>query len=90
MHWLTHNYKFHDCILHYFTGATAFSRSYFGGGTGGILLDNVGCSGQEQYLVNCSHSPIGVHDCSHFEDAGVFCVPPRELISELYTGSTTS
>ena len=65
--------------MSYFTGATAFSQSYFGGGTGGILLDDVGCSGQELYLVDCYHSLIGVHDCSHSEDAGVFCVPPCEL-----------
>ena len=69
-------------------GATAFSQSYFDGGTGGILLDNVGCSGQEQRLVDCNHSPIGVHDCSHSEDAGVFCVPPCKL--SLYTGAITN
>ena len=61
-------------------GATAFSQSYFDGGTGGILLDNVGCSGQEQYLVDCRHLSIGVHNCDHSKDAGVFCILPRELI----------
>ena len=57
------------------TGATAFSGSYFGRGTGGIFLDNVDCSGEEQYLIYCSHSIIGVHNCDHSKDAGVFCVP---------------
>ena len=68
----------------YLTGATAFSRASFGRGTGGIFLDDVGCSGQEQYLVNCFHSNIGVHNCGHSEDAGVFCVPqdPGILIVE--------
>ena len=62
-------------IIPYLTGATAFSEAYVGRGTGGIFLDNVGCSGQEQYLINCIHSNIGVHNCEHSEDAGVFCVP---------------
>ena len=55
------------------TGAIARSRAYFGRGTGAILLDQVGCTGTETRLVNCSSNPLGVHDCSHFEDAGVTC-----------------
>ena len=55
------------------TGAIARSRAYFGQGTGAIVLDQVACTGTELRLVNCSSNPIGVHDCSHFEDAGVTC-----------------
>lgn len=72
----------------YFTGATAFSGAYFGHGTGGILLDNVGCSGQEHYLINCIHSNIGVHDCDHSEDAGVFCVPGTYIVNWLFVMAT--
>ena len=25
-------------------------------------------------LINCPHSGIGVHSCSHYEDAGVVCL----------------
>jgi len=56
-----------------FTGAIARSFAFFGRGTGSILLDQVGCRGTETRLVDCPSNPIGIHDCSHFEDAGVTC-----------------
>ena len=55
------------------TGAIARSGAYFGRGTGAILLDQVACTGNETRLVDCHSNPIGVHDCSHYEDAGVTC-----------------
>ena len=55
------------------TGAIARSFAYFGRGTGAILLDQVACTGTETRLVNCRSNPLGIHDCSHFEDAGVTC-----------------
>ena len=54
-------------------GATAYSNLYFGRGTGGIYLDNLGCRGSELRLMDCSHSVIGVHDCDHSDDAGLRC-----------------
>ena len=57
-------------------GATARSSAFFGQGVGSIFLDNVGCSGTESRLIDCAHSGIGSHDCSHSEDAGVTCLAP--------------
>ena len=51
------------------------SSATFGRGTGPILLDRVGCTGTESSLLSCSHRGIGVHGCSHSEDAGVMCPP---------------
>ena len=31
------------------------------------------CNGSELFLADCSHRGIGVHNCNHFEDAGVDC-----------------
>ena len=55
------------------TGGIARARAYFGQGTAAILLDNVRCSGTETRLVNCRSNPLGVHNCSHSQDAGVTC-----------------
>ena len=55
------------------TGVTAYSSAAFGQGTGRIVLDDVRCVGTESRLAYCPANPIGNHDCSHGEDAGVRC-----------------
>ena len=56
-----------------FVGGTNFSYATFGQGTGPIWLDDVGCTGTEATLGNCQNRGVGIHDCSHSEDAGVRC-----------------
>ena len=56
----------------YTTGVIFYSSAHFGQGTGPILLDNLGCSGSESRLVECSYDSHTA-DCSHSEDAGVRC-----------------
>ena len=69
----------------YITDAIARPLAFFGQGSGDILLDNVGCTGTEDRLIDCSNNGIGVHNCTHSEDAGVTCqsvvtTPPRMSI----------
>lgn len=56
-------------------GAQSFANARFGRGNGPLLLDRLRCTGREQYLLNCSHSGVGVtsYYCGHDDDAGVRC-----------------
>ena len=49
------------------------STARFGQGRGPIWLDNVECNGAEGLLLDCPHQGLGLHNCGHYEDAGVIC-----------------
>ena len=53
----------------------ATHRSYFGAGSGRIVLDNMVCQGQEAGLSECNYERYenGNINCDHTEDAGVRC-----------------
>ena len=53
--------------------STALSRAAFGQGTGPIHLDDLRCTGSESSLFECPAA--ATHNCAHFEDAGVRCIP---------------
>ena len=54
-------------------GASALTGFDVPDGTGQIWLDEVSCGGTEINLFNCNANPLGNHDCSHSDDAGVTC-----------------
>ena len=49
------------------------STARFDEGRGPIWLDNVECNGAERLLLDCPHQGLGLHNCRHYEDAGVIC-----------------
>ncbi|NWR95842.1 DMBT1 protein, partial [Furnarius figulus] len=55
------------------TAIAALGSAYFGQGSGNIVLDNVRCNGNEMSLLRCNHSGWRIHNCAHYEDAGVVC-----------------
>ena len=52
----------------------ARSKAYCGQGGGQIWLDNLNCNGNEITIGECPHAGWGMHDCEHYENAGVECV----------------
>ncbi|XP_072048550.1 scavenger receptor cysteine-rich domain-containing protein DMBT1-like [Amphiura filiformis] len=55
--------------------AQATGGASFGGDVSNwpIGLDDVRCEGTENHISDCSHAPLGVHNCDHSKDAGVVC-----------------
>ena len=56
-----------------YPGGHARHSSFFGPGTGVILLDRVSCSGNEPNIFSCRHTNFGENNCGHRQDAGVVC-----------------
>ena len=64
----------YPCTDNLTTGAIAYTNAYFGRGSGGIFLSNVGCTGTESSLLSCTNPGIGYHTCDHSNDAGIRCL----------------
>ena len=55
------------------TDVVGFNNAHFGGGVGQIYINNVDCRGDENNLLECSHSSALSCYRGHSEDAGVRC-----------------
>ena len=53
--------------------AVAYGNAHFGAGVGLIYLNNVGCTGAETGLLQCSYTSASSCTYAHSEDAGVRC-----------------
>ena len=52
-----------------------YDNAFFGRGVGKIWMDDVVCYGNETALSNCNHNGWHGHNCRHYEDVGVLCLP---------------
>ena len=55
----------------FFPDASALPSAHFGQGSVPIVMDEVGCTGSENRLIDCNYDSR--HSCSHREDASVRC-----------------
>ena len=58
----------------------AVSYARFGQGRGNIWIDELNCTGNESNVQECTHPGLGVHDCSHYEDASVICTGENQAL----------
>jgi len=62
--------------LGYMKGAQYwYSNAKFKEGQGKIWLDDVVCYGNESALIQCRNIGWNGHNCRHYEDVGVVCLP---------------
>ena len=76
-------------ILVKYAGAVAVTFG-FTNGAGQIWLSNAQCLGNESRLIDCRANELGVHHCSHTEDAGVRCLTCTTGTVRLRGGNATS
>ena len=59
--------------------------TYFGAGTGSVLLENVLCSINDTVLASCGHYGVGIKiRCPHSKDVGVKCYGMKSYILKRY------
>lgn len=75
------HFKIRETILYlltYHADVIVLTDAYFGAGYNvPIAIDDVGCTGSETSLINCTYDN-NVNDCNHLKDAAVACTSTSE------------
>ena len=73
IHFHLYQLCFYICTGIILLDAVAYGNAHFGAGVGLIYLNNVGCTGAETSLLQCSYTTASSCTYGHSEDAGVRC-----------------
>ena len=63
--------------LGFYLSVRAYGSANYGPGTGLIWLSRLFCFGNESSLFECDRSSVGTKNCTHFDDAAVWCSGSR-------------
>ena len=59
--------------LGFYSVVRAYRSAQYGSGTGPIWLSRLSCFGNESSLFKCGQSNVTTKNCTHSDDAAVFC-----------------
>ena len=63
--------------LGFYSSVIAYGSAVYGQGTGPIWLSRLSCIGNESSLTECSQLNIRTKNCTHSDDASVYCYGNR-------------
>ena len=67
--------------LGFYSSVRAYGSAQHGRGTGPIWLSRLSCSGIESSLFNCALLSFRTKNCTHFNDASVYCSGSRRKLN---------
>ena len=67
-----------------FNGTSVLGISKFTKGSGPIFLDGLLCEGGEKKILDCDRAPLGLHTCTHEQDAAVRCIGKKYNTAEYH------
>ena len=59
--------------LGFYSSVSAYGSARYGPGTGPIWLSRLSCIGNESTLFECDQSSGATKNCTHSDDASVYC-----------------
>ena len=59
--------------LGFYSSVRAYGSARYGKGTGPIWLSRLSCIGKESSLTECSQFSVETKNCTHSDDAAVYC-----------------
>ena len=63
--------------LGFYSQVATYGSAYYGRGMGPIWLSKLSCFGNEPSLFECSQLSLGTKNCTHSDDAAVYCYDTR-------------